>query len=127
MFHRWPLNTGLTVLTSTTINTFPCCHVCYDFHIKTMFSSSLPPLVCSRVHVLFTLFVFVWVKWYPMHIVLCFSSYCVPCVASFSGFSFFFIAPSVFSDVYFIMFISADNDSQGISRYEKFIWVIKEL
>ena len=38
---------------------FPCCDVRYDFRIKTMLCSSLPPAVCSRVHVLFTLFVFV--------------------------------------------------------------------
>ena len=38
-----------------------------DFHIKTIQGSSLPPVVCKRVHVLFTLFVFVYV-W---HIVLC--------------------------------------------------------
>ena len=28
----------------------------YDFHIKTMFISSLPPVFCRRAHVLFTLF-----------------------------------------------------------------------
>ena len=33
-----------------------CCHVRYDFHIQTMFDSSLPPVVCSRTHVLFTLY-----------------------------------------------------------------------
>ena len=70
----------------------PCCDVCYDFHIKTMFGSSLLPVVCRRVHVLFTLFVFVYVWWCPTHIVLCFlfclSSSCVLYVASFSGFSF---------------------------------------
>jgi len=35
----------------------PWCDVRYDFHIKTMFCSSLPPVVCGRDHVLFTLFV----------------------------------------------------------------------
>ena len=38
-----------------------CCDVRYDFRIKTMFGSSLPPVVCRRAHVLFTLFVFVYV------------------------------------------------------------------
>jgi hypothetical protein len=38
-----------------------CCDVRYDFRIKTMFGSSLPPIVCMRNHVLFTLFVLVWV------------------------------------------------------------------
>ena len=33
--------------------------ICYDFRIKTMFGSSLPPVVFRRAHVLFTLFVFV--------------------------------------------------------------------
>jgi hypothetical protein len=33
----------------------------YDFRIKTIQDSSLPPVVCRRVHVLFTLFVFVYV------------------------------------------------------------------
>ena len=32
----------------------------YDILIKTMFGSSLPPVVCRMMHVLFTLFVFVW-------------------------------------------------------------------
>ena len=35
----------------------PRCDVFYDFRIKTMSDSSLPPVVCSRVHTLFTLFV----------------------------------------------------------------------
>ena len=38
----------------------PCCYVRYDFCIETVFGSSLPPVVCRRVSVLFTLFVFVW-------------------------------------------------------------------
>ena len=29
-------------------------------HYLCLFGSSLPPVVCSRAHVLFTLFVFVW-------------------------------------------------------------------
>ena len=31
----------------------------HDFRIKTMFVSSLPPIVCKRAHVVFMLFVFV--------------------------------------------------------------------
>jgi len=61
----------------------PCCDVRYDFRIKTMFGSSLPPVVCRRTHVLFTLFVFACVWWCPTHIVLCvlfcLSSSCVLC------------------------------------------------
>ena len=60
-----------------------------------MFGSSLPPVVCRRAQVLFTLFVFVCVKRCPTHIVmycvfmfcLSLSSSCVPNVASFSGLS----------------------------------------
>jgi hypothetical protein len=37
-----------------------CCGL-YYFCIRTMFGSSLPPFVCRRTHVLFTLFVFVCV------------------------------------------------------------------
>jgi hypothetical protein len=37
------------------------CDVIYDFSIQTIFGSSLPPVVCMRVHVLFTLCVFVCV------------------------------------------------------------------
>jgi len=35
----------------------PCCNVRYDLRMKTMFGSSLPPVGCGKVHVLFTLFV----------------------------------------------------------------------
>ena len=48
-----------------------------------MFSSSLPPVVCRRVHALFTLFVFVSAQWCPTHIVqcplFCLSLSCVMC------------------------------------------------
>jgi hypothetical protein len=50
------------------------------FLIKTMFVSSLHTVVCRRTHVLFRLLVFVCVEWCSTYIVLCFSSYCVPCV-----------------------------------------------
>jgi hypothetical protein len=39
----------------------PCCDVRSDFCIKTTFGSSLPPVVCRRAHVLFMLFVFVYI------------------------------------------------------------------
>jgi hypothetical protein len=61
----------------------------------TMFGSSLPPVVCRRAYVLFTLFVFACVKKCPTYIVLCFCCVClrlVSCVrnvVSFSGFSIF--------------------------------------
>jgi hypothetical protein len=37
----------------------PCPDIRYDFRIKTMFGSSLPPTLCVRYRVLLTLFVFV--------------------------------------------------------------------
>jgi len=43
----------------------PCCDVRYDFSIKTMFGSSLPPVVCRKSHVIFILFVLVNVWWCP--------------------------------------------------------------
>ena len=49
----------------------------FDILMKTMFSSSVPPVVCRRAHVLFTLFVFVWVQWCPKYIVLCFLGYSI--------------------------------------------------
>ena len=80
----------------------PCCDVRYHFHIKTMFSSSLPPVVCRKAHVqlcflacicisycvalCFALFVFV----------LCFVHPMLPVSLDFP----FLIAPSVFSNVY---------------------------
>jgi hypothetical protein len=79
------------------------CDVCYEFRIKTMFGASLPTVVCKRAHILFTLFVFVCVKWCPTYIVLVFfillSSYCVPYAARFSELSIF-DCPSVFFNVY---------------------------
>ena len=72
----------------------------YNIRIKTMFGSSVPPIVCRRAHVLFTLFMFVCVWWRPTHIVLCFCFVFLRLVyvVSFSGLSFF-IAPSVLSNI----------------------------
>jgi hypothetical protein len=33
----------------------PCCNVCYDFLINTMFGSTLPSVACLKAYVLFTL------------------------------------------------------------------------
>ena len=38
-----------------------CREVRYDFRIKTVFGSSLPLVVCRKLHVLFALFVFAFV------------------------------------------------------------------
>ena len=66
-----------------------------------MFGSSLPAVVCRSAHVLFTLFVFAFVKRCPTHIVFGFSLCCVPMLPVSLDCSFL-IAPSVFSDVYFV-------------------------
>ena len=71
-------------------NTFDLSTLYYDFRIKTMYGSSLPPVVCRRDHVLFTLFVFFacsGVQHILCYVLICFSSSCVPYVASFSGLS----------------------------------------
>ena len=76
----------------------------YDFRIKTMFGSSLPSVVCRSAHVLFTLFVFAFVKWCSTHIELWFCFVCLRLVhPMFPVFLYclFLIAPSVFSTVYF--------------------------
>ena len=53
----------------------PCCDVRYDFRMQTMFVSSLPPVVCRRAHVLFTLFVLACAQWCPANIAVCFASF----------------------------------------------------
>jgi hypothetical protein len=57
-----------------------------------MFGLSLPPVVCRRDHVILTLFICVCLrivvsKTYFVVFLFCFSSSCVPYVASFSGLS----------------------------------------
>ena len=76
--------------------------VCRRAHVLLrMFGSSLPPVVCKRAHVFFTLFVFVCVKWCPMHIVLCFVFLrLVWPMLRVSLDRPFLIAPLVFSNVY---------------------------
>jgi hypothetical protein len=57
-----------------------------------MFGLSLPPVVCRRVDVLFTLFVFTWVVVSNTYCVVFLSCFSLPCVhygASFSGFTIF--------------------------------------
>ena len=64
---------------------------------------SLSHAVCSRAHVLFTLFVFACVKWYPTHIVLCFCFVFLRLVYPMLSVSLncqCLIAPSVFSFIY---------------------------
>jgi len=87
-----------------TVCTFwvPCCDVRYDFRIKTMFGSSLPPVVCRRAHVLFTLFVFVcavMVNTYCVVFLFYFLHRVYP-IVQFIWIVHFFIAPSVFFNIY---------------------------
>ena len=60
-------------------------------YLKIMFGSSLPPVVCRRAHVLFTFFCvcvrLVVSNTYCVIVFVCFSSFCVHYVASFSGLS----------------------------------------
>jgi hypothetical protein len=98
-----------------------CCDVHYDFRIKTMFGSSLPPVVCkegsclinvicvclctvvSNTYCVVFLKCFFFVFSFCLLFFFCCCCFFVPYVASFSVFSVF-IAPSVFSNVYLIMF-----------------------
>ena len=69
----------------------------------TAFGSSLPLVVYRRVHVLFTLFVFVCVEWCPAHIVLYLCFVFLRLVYSMLPDSLdcqFLIAPSLFSNLY---------------------------
>ena len=61
-----------------------------------LFGSSLPPVVCRGAHVLLMLFVFVSVQWSTT----CFGLFFFVLFPVFLDCPFF-IAPSVFSDVYF--------------------------
>jgi hypothetical protein len=79
------------------------CDVRYDFSIKAMFGSSLPPVVCSSVHVLLTLFVFALLAHIGVQHIICCVFALFVFVLSMLPFSLdfpFLIAPSVFSNVY---------------------------
>ena len=80
---------------------FSYCDVRYNFRIQTMFCSSLPSVVCRSVHVLFTLFVFIFVQWCPTHNVLCFIFLLfMYSMLPVSLDCHFFIDPSVFCNDY---------------------------
>ena len=68
----------------------PQCEAPFEFHINTMFGSSLSLVVCRRNHVLFTLFVFFYV-YCCVFFFLCLRLV-HPNVASFSGLSTFFLS-----------------------------------
>jgi hypothetical protein len=79
---------------------FTCCNVSYDFRIKIMFGSSLSPVVCSRVHVLFMLFVFACALWCPTHIMLC----VLLCFSSSSVHTWLFLRFSL-TFIYFVLYL----------------------
>ena len=69
-----------------------CCDVRYDFHIQTMFGSSLPPVVSRRARVYLRymcLLCIVMSNTYCVVFFLCLSSFCAPYFAGFSGLSIF--------------------------------------
>ena len=72
----------------------------FEFRIKPMFGSSLPPVVCRRTPVLFMLLVFFGYSG-VQHILCCVLFFFVLLPVSLARLSFFFIVPSVFSNVYF--------------------------
>jgi len=78
----------------------PCCDVRYDFHIKTMFGSSLLPVICRMDHVLFTLFVLALRIVVPnTSCVVFLFCFCLSCMLPATLDFPFLNAPSVFSNV----------------------------
>jgi hypothetical protein len=78
------------------------CDVSYEFRIKTMIGSSLPPVLCRAaciVYVMYGWFRIMVSDTYCVVVLCCFSSSCVPYVASFSRL-YIFYCPFVFSNVY---------------------------
>jgi hypothetical protein len=79
-----------------------CCDIRNDFHINMMFGSSLPPVVCSRAHVLRYLCLFAHIS--VKHILCCvFCFVLIGLVYPMLPVSLdcpFSIVPSVFSNVY---------------------------
>jgi len=73
-----------------------------EFRIKTMFCSSLPPVVCRRDHVLFTLFVFVWYSGVQHVLCFVFALFFFVVWFQFLWIVHILMAPSVFSNVYWI-------------------------
>ena len=77
---------------------------------KTMLGSFLPPVVCRRAHVLFTLFVFVYIQWCLTHIVLCFCFVCLRLVYPLLSFSQDYFFSSVFFNVYLYIINKVKQD-----------------
>ena len=73
-----------------------------------LLGSSWPPVVCRSAHVLFRLYVFVYIYWCAIHIVLCFCFVHLRLVFPMLLVSLdcqFLIAPSVFSNIYILVLI----------------------
>ena len=67
----------------------PCCDVCYDFRIKMMFRSFFPAVVSNRAYLRYLyLCAYSCVQHICVRVVFFF---CVPYVASFSGWYIFFL------------------------------------
>jgi hypothetical protein len=82
----------VTLITVLCVFAFWSCEILYDFQMEKMFGSSLPPVVCTRTHVLCTLFVFACVvvsNTYCVVFLCCFPWSCVPYIVSFSVLSIF--------------------------------------
>jgi hypothetical protein len=74
------------------------CDVRYDFLTKTIFGSSLLPVVCRKAHILFTFHIYVCLFAYSgVQHILC----CVFLPLVYPMLPVFLIAPWVFSSVYF--------------------------
>ena len=92
-----------------------------------MFGSSLPPVVCRRAHVLFTLCIFVCLQWCPTHIVLCFCFVFLRLMYPVLPVSLdcpFLIATAIFSDVYvlYISTLSVSHIIQSPSQVNKRVY-----
>ena len=74
-----------------------CCDVCYDFRIKTLFGSYLPPVVYMRDHVIYVICVCLRIEVFTAHCVV-FLRLVYPRL-HVSLVCVFVIAPSVFSNV----------------------------
>ena len=100
----------------------PCYDICYDFHIKKMFGSFLPPVICRRAHVLFMLFVYSGVQ----HILCCvfvlfFFVLCTQCC------QFLSIVRFCLPLRYSLTFILNNNSSTIEKIIIKFGWFSKDI
>ena len=112
---------------------FLCCPIMYlyvlssmvwcplRFPHKTMIDSSLPQVVCRRAHVFFLFFCIICVclrilvsNTYCVVFLLCFSSFCVPNVVSFSGLSFLFLLQYFLTFIWIYIFVQYNYHSNEV-------------